>query len=118
MRLNECSCGCGGSATGCMASQEGQEPQNYMFMGNLQVIKRAVDAMLQMDPEEVDAILSDGHNWAADHIATSKDDIEEVAGFLVNRLGGEHGMRSDVPMMGAKKHTIFTFESFNYRPKK
>ena len=120
MRINECDCGCGGAANGCGASQEG-ELKNYMFIGNLQVIKRAVDAMLEMDPEQVDSILSDGHNWAADHIATSKDDIEEVAGFLMNRLGGEEGMGGEmmgVPMMGTTKHSIHTFESFNYNVKK
>lgn len=112
MRLNECSCGCGGSSMECMSSQEGHEPQNYMFMGNLEIIKRAIDAMLQMDPMEVDEILSDGHNWAADHIATSKDDIEEVAGFLMNRLG-DSGEMMGVPMMGDNMHSIHTFESFS-----
>ena len=128
-RINECSCGCGGTSTGCMTSHEANEPQNYMFMGNLQVIKRAIDAMMELDPAEVDALLSDGHNWAADHIATSKDDIEEVAGFLINRLNGHsgHSMRMEepgmslmgVPVMGMQKqHSIHTFESFNYRRKK
>ena len=53
-----------------------------MFFGNLQTIKRLVDEMLEMDESEVDAILSNGHNWALDHIATSKDDVEEVFNFL------------------------------------
>ena len=57
---------------------------NYMFFRNLQTIKTAVDSMLQMDPSEVDKMLSQGHGWAVDHIATSKDDVEEVAGFLTN----------------------------------
>ncbi len=61
---------------------EHQETQNYMFFGNLQTIKRLVDEMLEMDESKIDAILSDGHNWALDHIATSKDDIEEVFNFL------------------------------------
>lgn len=56
--------------------------ENYMFFQNLQTIKAAVDSMLQMDPSEVDKMLSQGHGWAVDHIATSKDDVEEVAGFL------------------------------------
>ena len=60
---------------------------NYMFFGNLKIIKKHVDAMLQMDPEHVQEILSNGHDWAADHIATSKDDVEEVAGFLMNEVG-------------------------------
>jgi hypothetical protein len=58
-----------------------------MFFGNLKIIKKHVDAMLQMDPEHVQEILSNGHDWAADHIATSKDDVEEVAGFLMNEVG-------------------------------
>jgi hypothetical protein len=61
---------------------------NYMFIGNLQTIKRLVDIMLEMDPAKVDHILRDGHNWAVDHVATSKDDIEEVANFLINEMDG------------------------------
>ncbi len=56
--------------------------QNYMFFGNLKTIKRLVDEMLEMDEAEVDAMLTNGHNWALDHIATSKDDVEEVFNFL------------------------------------
>jgi hypothetical protein len=62
--------------------KEHQDTTNYMFFGNLQTIKRLVDEMLEMDESEVDAILSNGHNWAVDHIATSKDDVEEVFNFL------------------------------------
>lgn len=61
--------------------KEHQETNNYMFFGNLKTIKRLVDEMLEMDESEVDAILSE-HNWALDHIATSKDDVEEVFNFL------------------------------------
>lgn len=60
--------------------------QNYMFFGNLQTIKRHIDQLLEMDPAQVDQILSNGHAWAEDHIATSKDDIEEVFNFLVNDI--------------------------------
>lgn len=60
---------------------EHQDTQNYMFFGNLQTIKRLVDEMLEMDESELDNILKE-HNWALDHIATSKDDIEEVFNFL------------------------------------
>lgn len=62
--------------------KEHQETQNYMFFGNLQTIKRLVDKMLEMDESKVDSILSNGHNWALDHITTSKDDVEEVFNFL------------------------------------
>jgi len=66
--------------------EHGMGQENYMFFGNLQTIKRNIDQLLQMDPAKVDQILSNGHDWAADHVATSKDDIEEVFNFLVNDI--------------------------------
>lgn len=64
---------------------EKEEPKNYMFFSNLRVIKNNVEQILAMDPKEIDALLEDGHGWAVDHIATSKDDIEEVYGWLIGR---------------------------------
>ena len=61
------------------------ELKHYMFFSNLKAIKAAVDEMLAMDPREVDAMLGEGHDWAADHVATSKDDVEEVLGWLRGR---------------------------------
>jgi len=57
-----------------------------MFFGNLKIIKKYVDAMLQMPPDQVQEILSNGHDWAADHVATSKDDVQEVGDFLMNEM--------------------------------
>lgn len=59
--------------------------ENYMFFQNLQTINRATSEMLKMDPRYVDAVLSNGHQWAVDHITTSADDVSEVHGFLMNR---------------------------------
>ena len=70
--------------------KEHQETNNYMFFGNLKTIKRLVDEMLEMDESEVDSILSNGHNWALDHIATSKDDVEEVFNFLAGHNDSEN----------------------------
>ena len=86
-KLNECSCGCGGNG-GC-----NDNDSNYMFFGNLKTIKKYVDALLQLDPSQVQEILSDGHDWAADHVATSKDDIQEVGDFLMNEM--HHGSEMD-----------------------
>jgi len=83
-RLDECSCGCGGAKGGC-----NDNDANYMFFGNLKIIKKYVDAMLQMDPSQIQSILSNGHDWAADHVATSKDDIQEVGDFLMNEMQHE-----------------------------
>ena len=72
---------------------EEQETENYMFFGNLKTIKRLVDEMLEMDEAKVDAMLSAGHNWAVDHIATSKDDVEEVFNFLAGH-DNDHGFET------------------------
>lgn len=61
---------------------EANEEPNYMFWGNLEYMKTTIDSLLSMNKEEVNALLDNGHDWAIDHIATSKDDIEEVAAFL------------------------------------
>ena len=65
-----------------MVDEGRNEFNNYMFFNNLKVIKDAIDELLEMDPQAVDQILSDGHGWALDHIATSADDISEVYNFL------------------------------------
>ena len=62
------------------------EAENYMFFGNLETIYRLTELMLKMDPLKVDEILKNGHSWAVDHVATSKDDIEEVANFLIGEM--------------------------------
>lgn len=82
-RLNECDCGCGGTTGGC----QDQESNNYMFFQNLKTIHHAVSELLQMDPMQVDKLLSDGHGWAVDHITTSADDVEEVYHFITSNLG-------------------------------
>jgi len=111
MRLNECGCGCGGPMGGCIGQEK--ELENYMFLGNLETIKKAIDKMMAMDPADVDEIVKDGHNWAADHIATSKDEIQEVADFLINKLGmeGEDSAFDEEPHHDDDKF-VHTFESF------
>jgi len=70
-----------------------EDKDNYMFFQNLKTIRDAVDEMLSLDPAMVDMVLSDGHDWANDHIATSKDDVEEVYNFLMTKkVAGPVGM--------------------------
>ena len=69
-----------------IAQAGSQGVNHYMFFGNLKTIKRLIDIMLEMDETQVNALLHNGHDWAADHLATSKDDIEEVANFLMNEM--------------------------------
>jgi hypothetical protein len=63
-----------------------EESNNYMFWQNLKTIHHAAGELLGMDQEKIDQLLSDGHGWALDHIATSADDIEEVYHFVENSV--------------------------------
>ena len=65
-----------------------EKPKHYMFFSNLKVIKSMVEEMLSMDASQVDALLDDGHDWASDHVATSKDDVEEVHHWLKGNMEG------------------------------
>ena len=91
------------------------ESNNYMYWSNLKTIAHATSELLKMDYNKIDAILSDGHGWALDHMATSADDIEEVYHFLANTLdayngeneGGykdEHGSVENINMNESEYH--------------
>jgi hypothetical protein len=67
------------------------ESNNYMFWSSLKTIAHASGKLLEMDKTIVDEILSNGHGWAIDHIATSNDDMEEVYHFLANTLNAYDG---------------------------
>jgi len=66
-----------------------EESDNYMFFANISNIKRMCEEIMSMDKNFVDSLLSDGHGWATDHIATSKDDVEEVYQFLNSVVKGQ-----------------------------
>lgn len=57
--------------------------EEYMFIQNLKQIATQAQAILKMDPNKLNEILEQ-HPWAVDHVATSKDDIEEVFNFLLH----------------------------------
>lgn len=65
--------------------------QYYMFFKNLSAIKHYISEIEAMDPDQLDNLLKGGHDWAADHIATSKDDIQEVADWVRGELEGTDG---------------------------
>jgi hypothetical protein len=67
-----------------------EDSNNYMFWQNLKTIVHAANELLNMDCDKVDALLSDGHGWALDHIATSADDVEEVYHFIESSLNDRH----------------------------
>lgn len=69
--------------------QEEPETDRYMFFSNLEQIHRQTGILLEKDPEMISGILENGHDWAQDHIATSKESIDQVFDFLMNEEKGD-----------------------------
>jgi hypothetical protein len=63
-----------------------QEQVNYMFFSNLEQIKRQCEMMLEMDPNKLDDIIQNGHDWADDHITEAKTNIDQVFDFFKNEM--------------------------------
>ena len=66
-----------------------QEQTNYMFFSNLTQIKRQCEMMLEMDPNQIDEIIQNGHDWADDHISEAKTNIDQVFDFFKNKMSEE-----------------------------
>lgn len=70
--------------------KEEHESPNYMFFSNLEQMKRQCELLLELDPNKVDEILMNGHDWADDHISSAKENIDQVFDFMMNETKGEH----------------------------
>ena len=61
-----------------------EESERYMFFSNLEQMKRQCGLLLDLDHDMVEKILSNGHDWAQDHIAEAKNNMDQVFDFLMN----------------------------------
>ena len=61
-----------------------EQTTNYMFFSNLEQIKRQCETLLEMDPNMIDEIIQDGHDWADDHVSEAKNNMDQVFDFLMN----------------------------------
>ncbi len=77
----------------------------YMFFSNLEQMKRQCEMLLEMDQSEIESILENGHDWAQDHIAEAKNNMDQVFDFLKNEMEGDHDYEEDEDMIeeGRKK---------------
>jgi len=70
-------------------SEQEVEQSNYMFFSNLKQMKRQIEMMLDMDPNMIDDIIQNGHDWADDHISEAKTNMDQVFDFLKNEMDKE-----------------------------
>jgi hypothetical protein len=80
-----------------------QESDRYMFFSNLEQMKRQCDLLLDLNHDEIESILNDGHDWAQDHIAEAKNNLDQVFDFLMNTTKRYHTMNDEVVSEGRKK---------------
>jgi hypothetical protein len=91
-------------------SRQEKESSRYMFFSNLEQMRRQCDLLLDLDHSMIENILDSGHDWAQDHIAEAKNNMDQVFDFLMNeskKNGMELSMNMDdkemVMMEGRKK---------------
>jgi hypothetical protein len=65
-----------------------ERTENYMFFSNIEQIKRQCEILLEMDPQFIESILQNGHDWADDHMTTAKENIDQVFDFHMNEEKG------------------------------
>lgn len=75
----------------------------YMFFQNIEQIKRQCEILLEMDETEITDILEDGHDWAQDHIAEAKNNMDQVFDFIMNEVKSEDNILDE-----AKKKNVPT----------
>ena len=96
---------------GDIPSRQEKESSRYMFFSNLEQMRRQCDLLLDLDHNMVESILDNGHDWAQDHIAEAKNNMDQVFDFLMNESkkdGMELSMNmddNDMVMMEGRKKT-------------
>jgi len=83
-----------------------QESERYMFFSNLQQIKRQCEILLSMDENEITQILDNGHDWAQDHVAESKNNLDQVFDFLMNETKEDEEYDDEVIYEGTKNVAV------------
>ena len=81
--------------------REGGDPnsQRYMFFSNLEQMKRQCEMLLEMDQQQIESILDNGHDWAQDHIAEAKNNMDQVFDFLMNETKDSDGKEMNYEQM-------------------
>jgi len=89
--------------------------RNEMFFNDIYSIHEDVCELLEMDLNQVDSILSNGHGWALDHVATATNDIEHIYHYLEGqeRMNEETESNNYMFFQNLKTLKHATFEILN-----
>lgn len=79
-----------------LLESEEHNSSRYMFFSNLEQINRQTSLLMDLNQSEVEKILDNGHDWAQDHIAEAKNNLDQVFDFLMNETKRYHKMGDEV----------------------
>jgi len=100
-----------------------------MFLANLDSMARHIEELRQIDSGQLDAILQE-HAWAEDHIATSKDDLQEVTEFMLSYTSNQvtnsyapdarmnHRGNTEFSLTSRNESRIYSYETWSTNLKK
>ncbi len=71
--------------------EDKRKTDRYMFASNLKQMCRQAELMMQLDAKKVEEILDGGHDWAQDHVAVAKENLDQVFDFMMNKLDKAKG---------------------------
>jgi hypothetical protein len=60
--------------------------ENYMFFSNLKQMQRQIELLMEINPQVIDMILQNGHDWADDHVTEAKTNMDQVFDFIMNEI--------------------------------
>ena len=80
---------------GITESSEYDHTDRYMFFSNLEQMHRQCELLLDLDHSEIESILDNGHDWAQDHIAEAKNNLDQVFDFIMNETNDPNDMDDD-----------------------
>ena len=85
-----------------LREEDEKRSSRYMFFSNLEQMKRQCELLLDLDQNEIEEILENGHDWAQDHISEAKNNMDQVFDFLMNETNTDYN-EDDMMNEGRKK---------------
>lgn len=76
---------------------------NYMFFRNIDHIIKMASEMKDMNEDSIDEMLTNGHDWANDHMAKAMESIDHVYKFLHSSIDDPYEFEDEMKNMDREK---------------
>ena len=82
--------------------QSDSKPSNYMFFENLEQLHWQTKKLLEADKKLIDDLLTNGHDWADDHMSQATEKVDQVFHFMMKQLHHEGEEKTDLEFESKK----------------